>query len=84
MTRVVEIYWSHQSPCCHFALDCLLALNQRPEVAPILKPVLPGVIRSSAEGLSVAGKTRAAGSRQSIHRSAFASGADSEEGGVFR
>ena len=23
MARRVEVYWSHQSPYCYFALDCL-------------------------------------------------------------
>lgn len=43
--KTVDVYWSHQSPYCYFALDRLLKLNQRSDVTLRLKPVLPGVIR---------------------------------------
>ena len=46
MVKTVEVYWSHQSPYCYFALDRILALNGRPEIDVILCPVLPGVLRN--------------------------------------
>lgn len=45
MIRTVEVYWSHQSPYCYFALDRVLALKEREDVDVVLRPVLPGVIR---------------------------------------
>ena len=45
MAKVVNIYWSHQSPYCYFALDRILALNARQDVDVILRLVLPGVLR---------------------------------------
>ncbi|MEM7169874.1 MAG: DsbA family protein [Pseudomonadota bacterium] len=43
--KEIEVYWSHQSPYCYFALDRLLALKKHPQVSLSLRPVLPGVIR---------------------------------------
>ena len=45
--KTVEVFWSHQSPYCYFALDRLLALNGRGDVDLVLRPVLPGVIRDA-------------------------------------
>jgi len=42
----VDVYWSHQSPYCYFALDRILRLRGRSDVDINLKPVLPGVIRN--------------------------------------
>ena len=47
MAQVVEVYWSHQSPYCYFALDRLLALGARPGVEVKLRLVLPGVLRNA-------------------------------------
>ena len=54
MTRKIEVYWSHQSPYCYFALDRILALDARPDVEVVLRPVLPGLLRNAAffEGTS--------------------------------
>ncbi|MEM7226637.1 MAG: hypothetical protein AAF495_26935 [Pseudomonadota bacterium] len=46
MARRVEVYWSHQSPYCYFALDRILALDRRDDVAVQLRLVLPGVLRN--------------------------------------
>lgn len=46
MTRVVDVYWSHQSPYCYFALDRILALHRRGDVDVVLRLVLPGVLRN--------------------------------------
>ena len=46
MTRAVDVFWSHQSPYCYFALDRILALKSRPGVEVTLRPVLPGVLRN--------------------------------------
>jgi len=43
--KFVDAFWSHQSPYCYFALDRLLALNERADVTVTLRPILPGVIR---------------------------------------
>ncbi len=45
MAKRVEVFWSHQSPYCYFALDRILALDRRPDVEALLRPVLPGVLR---------------------------------------
>jgi len=42
---VVEVYWSHQSPYCYFALDRILKLSRRLDVDVALRLVLPGVLR---------------------------------------
>jgi len=47
MVKIVDVYWSHQSPYCYFALDRILALNRRPDVDVVLRPVLPGVLRNA-------------------------------------
>lgn len=46
MDKSVDIYWSHQSPYCYFALDRILALRTRPDVSISLRLVLPGVLRN--------------------------------------
>lgn len=46
MSKIVDVYWSHQSPYCYFALDRLLALNTRPDVEVTLRLVLPGLLRN--------------------------------------
>jgi 2-hydroxychromene-2-carboxylate isomerase len=46
MVKLVDVYWSHQSPYCYFALDRILALNRRGDVEAVLRPVLPGVLRN--------------------------------------
>ena len=43
--KKVDVYWSHQSPYCYFAMDRILALNFQPDVDVVLRPVLPGVLR---------------------------------------
>ena len=43
--KVVDVYWSHQSPYCYFVLDRILALQRRPDVEVILRTVHPGVLR---------------------------------------
>ncbi len=43
--HVVEVFWSHQSPYCYFALDRILRLDRRPDVDVALRLVLPGVMR---------------------------------------
>jgi 2-hydroxychromene-2-carboxylate isomerase len=45
MVKLVDVYWSHQSPYCYFALDRILDLDRRPDVEVALRPVLPGVLR---------------------------------------
>ncbi|MDJ0608961.1 MAG: DsbA family protein [Kiloniellales bacterium] len=45
MAKRVEVFWSHQSPYCYFALDRILALDRRADVEVVLRPVLPGVLR---------------------------------------
>jgi len=44
--KVVDVYWSHQSPYCYFALDRILQLRSKPDITINLKLVLPGVIRN--------------------------------------
>ena len=44
--KIVDVYWSHQSPYCYFALDRILQLCERQNVQVNLKPVLPGVLRN--------------------------------------
>ena len=46
MKKSVDVYWSHQSPYCYFALDRILALNDRSDVDVVLRLVLPGVLRN--------------------------------------
>ena len=46
MIKNVDIYWSHQSPYCYFALDRILALQARQDVKASLRLVLPGVLRN--------------------------------------
>lgn len=46
MAKKVDVYWSHQSPYCYFALDRILALSGRREVDVALRLVLPGVLRN--------------------------------------
>jgi 2-hydroxychromene-2-carboxylate isomerase len=45
MLKTVDVYWSHQSPYCYFALDRILDLQCRPDVDVVLRLVLPGVLR---------------------------------------
>ncbi|MEX3010891.1 2-hydroxychromene-2-carboxylate isomerase [Hoeflea sp. TYP-13] len=47
MTKSVDVYWSHQSPYCYFALDRILTINARPDVEMVLRLVLPGVLRNA-------------------------------------
>lgn len=44
--KIVEVYWSHQSPYCYFALDRILQLGELNDVQVELKLVLPGVLRN--------------------------------------
>ena len=44
--KTVDIFWSHQSPYCYFALDRILALDGIKGVDVQLRPVLPGVMRN--------------------------------------
>ncbi|MEM7226643.1 MAG: DsbA family protein [Pseudomonadota bacterium] len=46
MAKRVEVYWSHQSPYCYFALDRILELDRRDGVTVELRLVLPGVLRN--------------------------------------
>ncbi|MEM7507556.1 MAG: DsbA family protein [Pseudomonadota bacterium] len=43
----VSVYWSMQSAYCYFALDRLLALEARADVAVDLRPARPGVLRQA-------------------------------------
>ncbi len=43
--KTVDVFWSHQSPYCYFALDRILALRAEPGVEVVLRIVLPGVLR---------------------------------------
>ena len=45
----VEVYWSHQSPYCYFALDRILRLHRCARVCVALKLVLPGVLRNAGK-----------------------------------
>ena len=44
--KIVDVYWSHQSPYCYFALDRILQLGKHEDVQVQLKLVLPGVLRN--------------------------------------
>ncbi len=44
--KIVDVYWSHQSPYCYFALDRILQLDERKDTRVNLKLVLPGVLRN--------------------------------------
>ena len=44
--KIVDVYWSHQSPYCYFALDRILRLSELDDVRVELKLVLPGVLRN--------------------------------------
>ncbi len=43
--KIVDFFWSHQSPYCYFTLDRLIKLNKYDGVEVRLNVVLPGVLR---------------------------------------
>jgi len=44
--KIVDVFWSYQSPYCYFALDRILQLGKLKNVQVELKLVLPGVLRN--------------------------------------
>ena len=45
MVHLIDLYWSMRSPFCYLAVDRLLALDMRVDVAVNVKHVWPGAIR---------------------------------------